>query len=315
MPESAEKETASTPAREATAAPEKGTATALRFQTFVSLVQALAWPLIVVFVVLQFDAPVTQLLCHISSGTVKAGSVELTFVANAIVASGQKEISGQVTQFTPLTPLPVTSIVNEGKSGTSQIPLRIQEKIQALDFTIGNNNYGSDAIRAYLTSLIPYDFFKYIIFLQSDKTFFGMIEARTLVALLEDPQSGLTYESFAAAVNSGSDADRAQLSQLSGFVPKTESVDPQTQKRQVLERMVRGSVDAQTQKREVLERMWLPVVQADGRFQGVIDRTSLTASIVLDVTNRITTASSQAPAPASASASCAFGGTPGGPKP
>ncbi len=280
MPGPAERDTAATPANEATAASGNGTATASRFQTSVSLVQALVWPLIVVFIICWFNAPITQLVSRISSGTVKVpGGGELTFVAAAIVASGKQEIKEQVTQLT--ASLPVTVIAEATKGSTSQIPLRIQQKTQALDLIIGSNGYTGDAIEAYLLNLTAYDFFKYVIFVQSNKALFGMIEARTLFALLQDSQSGWTYQRFADAVNGGSETDRSQLSQLPGFVPKTESVDAQTQKREVLERMVRG------------RKEWLPVAQADGRFQGVIDRTNLIASIVLDVTDRITTASSQ----------------------
>src|SRR6185437_2649359 len=81
------------------------------FQTFVLLVQALAWPLIVIIILLLFEGPVARLVDRTSSGTVKIpGGAELTFAA--IVASGKEEISGQVTQ---VTPLPVTRIQEAAK--------------------------------------------------------------------------------------------------------------------------------------------------------------------------------------------------------
>jgi hypothetical protein len=244
------------------------------FQTFVSLVQALAWPIIVIVIFLLFEGPVARLVDRTSSGTVKVpGGAELTFAA--IVASGKQEISGQVTQ---VTPLPVTRIQEATKGGVSEIHQRIEEKTQALDFTLGYGGYNEDAIRAYFNALIPYSFFKYVIFLNSDKTFFGMLEARALVALLQDPAA---YGSFTAALNRGSEADRAYLAHLPGFVPKLESVSNQAQKREVLESM------------EKTGREWLPVVAADGKFLGVVDRSRLTASMVLDVTNRLTSSPPQ----------------------
>jgi hypothetical protein len=51
--------------------------------------------------------------------------------------------------------------------------------------------------------------------------------------------------------------------------------------------------------REVLERMqkagrdWLPVVTAQGQLDGVVDRSRLTASVILDVTNQLRAGSSR----------------------
>jgi hypothetical protein len=251
-------------------------APASTFQTFVSLVQALAWPILIIIIVLLFEGPVTRLVDRTSGGTVKVpGGAELTF--EAIVASGKQEIKGQVNE---LTPLPVTPIHEATKGGVSEIAQRINEKTQALDFTLGYGGYTSLAIDAYFAALTQYRFFKYIIFLKRDGTLFGIIEAHTLVALLKDPNSDLDYATFAEILNRGGEADRTRLAQLPGFVPGSEGVNIQAQKREVLERM------------ESSGREWLPVVASDGKFVGVVDRSRLIASMVLDVTNRLTASSS-----------------------
>ena len=239
------------------------------FQTFVSLIQALAWPVIIFFIALQFSEPGKKLLDQISSGSIKAAGAELTF--EAIVQSGNQNITQQVTTI-QTTPLPIMSIDEAEKSNVESIPQFIQKQVQALDFIIGSGRYNPSALKGYLDALIPFDFFRYMIFLQDDRTFFGMIDARTLVSLLQDPRSGWTYSNFIEAVNTG---NGVRLAQLPGFVPASESIKDQTQKREALERM------------EGIRREWLPVTAADGKFRGIIDRARLTASIVLDVTNRL----------------------------
>jgi CBS-domain-containing membrane protein len=52
-------------------------------------------------------------------------------------------------------------------------------------------------------------------------------------------------------------------------------------------------VTKKSDKRDVLDRMeksgrdWLPVVNAQGQLDGIVDRSRLTASMILDVTNQL----------------------------
>ena len=189
--------------------------------------------------------------------------------------SGKQDIAQQVTL---VTPLPISHTEEAAKGAPEDIPGMIQRQVQALDFTLGSGTYNGGAIRDHFDALVPYSFFRYVIFLRPDRTFFGMVDARTLDALLRTPDSGWTYASFAEAVNAGDDA---RISLLPGFVPASDSVTDQTQKRAALELMERTG------------REWLPVIAADGKYRGVVDRAPLTASIVLDVTNRLSTSSPQ----------------------
>jgi hypothetical protein len=206
------------------------------FQTFVSLVRALAWPLLIVLVAFQFNDSIRKLLDRINSAGIKVpgGEAQLTF--EAIVQSGNQNIAQQVTPVTLTSPtqLPVSSIEEAAKGGVQAIPQLIQRQIQALDFTLGAGSYNAAAITAHFDALIPYSFFRYVIFLRPDQTFFGMVDARTLYALLRTANSGWTYSNFADAVNTGNDT---RLAQLPGFVPAGDSVKAQDQKREALERM------------------------------------------------------------------------------
>lgn len=107
-----------------------------------------------------------------------------------------------------------------------------------------------------------------------------MIDGRSLLATLEDQTSGITFQEFTSLLNRANDVDRQKLAQLPGFVSSSNAVTKQLDKREVLERMQNAGRD------------WLPVVTAQGQLDGVVDRSRLTASIILDVTNQLRAGSS-----------------------
>lgn len=71
---------------------------------------------------------------------------------------------------------------------------------------------------------------------------------------------------------------KAKLSKMSGFVSVDMAVNADADKKRVLEQMEQQDLD------------WLPVVQQDNgvnHFQGIVERSRLTASLILDVTNQL----------------------------
>jgi CBS-domain-containing membrane protein len=58
-------------------------------------------------------------------------------------------------------------------------------------------------------------------------------------------------------------------------VPTEDAVTKQSDKRDVLTRMEKSGRD------------WLPVVSANGQLDGIVERSRLTASMILDVTNQL----------------------------
>jgi CBS-domain-containing membrane protein len=151
----------------------------------------------------------------------------------------------------------------------------VRRRVHGLDFMLGVGGYDPNVLKAYLETLRRYDFFRFVIVLTPDQRLFGMIDARSLLATLEEPTSGMTFQEFASLLNRANDADRDRLAQLAGFVPASDAVTKQLEKRDVLDRMEKAGRD------------WLPVVTAQGQLDGVVDRSRLTASIILDVTNQL----------------------------
>jgi hypothetical protein len=66
-----------------------------------------------------------------------------------------------------------------------------------------------------------------------------------------------------------------RLSKLTGFIGRDQALTRTADKHDALERMEKLAAD------------WLPVVDDRGTFAGVVDRSRLTASLILDVTARL----------------------------
>ncbi|MBV9560417.1 MAG: hypothetical protein JOY90_08155 [Bradyrhizobium sp.] len=190
-------------------------------------------------------------------------------VEKAIVSAAKQPVNPQVT------PLPVAPLEEALKGGTSEIPDFVRRQVQALEFVLGAGSYDPNAIQQYLQTLSKYPFLRFVVFLNTDRKFFGMMEAKKLLALLESPGGGQTFASLTALVNRGSPDDQQQLAKLAGFVPASGAVKSDANKREVLEQMETKNTD------------WLPVIKPNGQFQGVVDRSRLIASLILDVTDRV----------------------------
>jgi hypothetical protein len=199
------------------------------------------------------------------------GSEGLTIetAKEAILTSAAQPIARQVA------PLPVAPVEQALKGGMGQIPDMVRRRVEGLDFVLGTGAYDQAAINAYLETLTRYQFFRYVILLTPDNKVFGIIDARTLLAVLQDPGSGETLQDFSVLINRATEADRSKLAQLPGFVPAGEAVRKQSDKREVLEKMEKAGRD------------WLPVVSTEGRLDGVVERSRLTASMILDVANQL----------------------------
>ena len=106
-----------------------------------------------------------------------------------------------------------------------------------------------------------------------------MSDARNLLAVLRTP-NGENFVTFAASLNVDAGESQKRLSDelggIAGFVPADEAVEKSSDKKAVLARM------------EKSRRDWLPVVNKESKIlEGVVDRSRLAASILLDVTKRL----------------------------
>ena len=98
-----------------------------------------------------------------------------------------------------------------------------------------------------------------------------MIDARQLSALLTGPGMQAANE-FAQYLNRN---DAEAILRLPGIIPRDKAITKRTDKRQALVQM--ESMDVQT----------LPVVDEAGQFVGIVDRSKLTASILIEIAEKV----------------------------
>lgn len=158
------------------------------------------------------------------------------------------------------------------KGAPDVIPQMINTKSQALSFTIGQGGYAGPAIADYLDQLTQYPFLRYIVLNNSDGTFFGIADARQIADVVRASNPRFNVDAFADWINGG---QKAELAALPGFISAEKALHKKDDKRKALEMM--NTEDAQV----------LPVLDEAGNFDGIVDRSKLTASILTEIAQRV----------------------------
>ncbi|MCP4365292.1 MAG: CBS domain-containing protein [Planctomycetes bacterium] len=180
--------------------------------------------------------------------------------------------AGIEIQITKLTKLPVEDVRRSAKGPITDIPKLIKKETEALVFQLGPDRYVGSAIERYLDELLKLPFFKYIVINGGDKKLVGIVSARELASKMEASDSGYTPDNIARWLNS---SDVKELERLPGFVSKSEAIHHDTKKLDALESM------------ESLNIETLPVVDKEGRFVGIVDRSRLATSLIIEVARGI----------------------------
>jgi hypothetical protein len=160
------------------------------------------------------------------------------------------------------------------KGGVQEIPMLLAKKTEALLFRLGHGGYYGPAIREYFDALYASSYLKYVVLLDGQGKLFGVYNALDLTVAFRT-SGDRAYSDFANWLNRADDSARERLAQLPGFVGAEQAVARELSKRDVLKRMDELQVDS------------LPVVDKDGQFAGTVERSRLTASLILEVADRI----------------------------
>lgn len=214
----------------------------------------------------------------------------LTFeTGDAIVAAAAAPIEMQVSK------MPVTALKTDAKEGVDRIPQMIESGTQVLSFQLGYGGYYGPAIWMYFNYLLTSPSFKYVVINDSNGALFGLYEAARLVAVLNPdnndellkefplrPFRGVPGEQHVSKWTAFSTAiirsEKDRFRKYPGFVSAAQAVRPDADKKRVLEQMEKEGHD------------WLPVVvpvNGIDKYQGVVDRSRLTASLILDVATQL----------------------------
>lgn len=207
------------------------------------------------------------LLWLVGTGQIKKliVSAEGFTVEGAILEASQRTIAAQVT------PLPVAPLEMAAKGSVGDIPGLVIGGIEALEFRLGADYYVGSAIAEYLTTLTGYPSFRFVVVTDADGMFFGMMDARALTHALQQRGTGVDWDGFAEMLNRDQPDAIVALGKIASFIGAADEVAPNASKRDVLSKMADRNTD------------WLPVVDETRRFAGVVERSRLTASMLLDV--------------------------------
>ncbi|MGH7821065.1 MAG: hypothetical protein ACREQ9_14975 [Candidatus Binatia bacterium] len=187
-------------------------------------------------------------------------------IVAAIKAAAESPVSKQLTE------LPIQTLEIGAKGGVGDIANIRRKKSQALRFTVGHGGYYGPAIAEYLETLTQDPIFRYVVINYPDGKFFGMADARQLAAQTGGPSPSFNLQSFADALN---DSNESQLESLPGFIAAQRALSKTSDRRKALETM--DTLDVQT----------LPVIDKEGRLAGIVDRSKLTASMLIDIAAKV----------------------------
>ncbi|MCP4390885.1 MAG: CBS domain-containing protein [Gammaproteobacteria bacterium] len=157
------------------------------------------------------------------------------------------------------------------KAGIESLAKMVIQKTEAIEFQLGHGGYWGPAIKKYFDTLSEAGFLRYLIVFDQDKKLFGVFDSRVLFLHLEI-QADERYGLFADLLNDGKEAAQDQIKGLPGWISVKDAITPETNNRIALETMER------------LKSNFLPVKDSNNEFIGVVDRSKVTASLVIDVT-------------------------------
>ena len=216
-------------------------------------------------------------LIPIALGLVLSGHIkELTVgdlkIVPAVTKATQSPVKAQVSA------LPVEAVSANPKASLSKIPELVRKRTQALSFQLGYGGYRGFAIEEYLETLSRYPFFEYIVVIEPDGRFFGLFGARQLYNLLRNPDPGPGDEQFPNFDRFGEWVTSSKISKIEaipGFVGMNHVVRKTTNKHDALQHM------------EELDVQSLPVINDEDHLVGILERSKLTASILIDISERL----------------------------
>ncbi|OEY66766.1 hypothetical protein [Marinobacter sp. X15-166B] len=189
--------------------------------------------------------------------------------------AAEKTIESQIaSKSSPGVEDVVNMLEVASKRGVGDIPRLIENKTEALAFRLGHGGYYGPAIEQYFDALYASSYLQYLIIKNSDSTLFGIYNVLDLNVYFRS-QGSRAYEQFASWLNEADTQAQQSLVNLPGFVGADQAVAWSRSKWEVLEQMDKLKVDS------------LPCINSEGVFIGTIERSQLTASMILEVVRRL----------------------------
>ena len=198
----------------------------------------------------------------LASLTVGAEGVKIEAAKQAILEAADVPVADQVDVIEP------REVEAAGKGSLDRIPDYLSRGVEALTFQAGVGGYVPQATREYFEALSQGPRFRWFV-IEDAGRLFGMMEAGDLLVQID--AGVLDWDGVIDWLRE----DPPRFESLNGFVKAEEAVAVSASKRETLGRM------------QATGRDWLPVVDDDGRLAGVVERSRLTAALLLGVAERL----------------------------
>jgi len=205
----------------------------------------------------------------VTSGQVKVLEFGGFKIESAFAEASTAMIGPQVNA---VATLPVTNLEAQTKGAVSNIPRLISREVEALTFLIDHGGYYGPAIQEYLDQLTRYPFFKYVVINESSGKLFGIANARNFYADYSGQYAEHSLDDFAKWLNQG---DRKALAKIPDLLTQKDAVLKTTDRKDALGRMEKLNIES------------LPVVDADSTLIGVVDRSRVASSLILEVASKV----------------------------
>ncbi len=167
--------------------------------------------------------------------------------------------------------LPTMQVNSNTKGGVQEIPKLLNNKTEALTFYLGYQGYYNRAIYQYIKQLTGKPFLKYLIILEKDGRFYAMGSAQKFIE--KYPDCCDAYLQFEQALKND---DRAALSTLMpDLITLDQALNNKTSRSQALSIML-------TKKTDIL-----PVVDEAGKLIGMVDKASISGSLLLEIASSL----------------------------
>jgi CBS domain-containing protein len=203
------------------------------------------------------------------TGRVKSLAFGEFKIEAALVEASEVAVRKQVAE---VKTLPIEGLVSGAKGSLAALPELAAKRLEALTFVVGQGGYVGTVILEYLDHLVAQPQFRFVVVTNLGGEFVALGDARQLLAAVRSSPPFVSPEELAGWLNRG---ETEALVSRTGFVPAKDAVKTEVKKRDALEKM------------EERHASWLPVVDERRRFVGIVDRSRLVASLILDVTEKV----------------------------
>ena len=188
-------------------------------------------------------------------------------IETAFKNAKNESITKQVSQ------MPITTIQGEDKSGLSRIDEIIRAKPQALKFVLGNEPYVPEIMMEYLRRLAA-STVKYIVFENKNRQFIGLITLSELNSQIFNNE-GAGHLTSVDLVTWLVSEDINRIKAIKGLLSVSIAITESTTREKTLALM------------ETLNSEILPVVDGSGKLHGVVERSRVATSLLIDISKSL----------------------------